>query len=1429
MAEADTPLKHASAWQQLTFSWASGIFRKGDKLSADDLFPLLPLDTVQTATQSLAQAWEAEKLSAAAKGKPPRLSTAYLRAFLPFYLKICLFIVWKGCFVLAQSQFLALLLTSLSQPLLSSDVEAYLYALGLTLTAVCGGLLHHLFFFQAWRAGMHWKAAAQGLIFDKILSVDGGVMSSGAMSSGGIVNLAAGDVERFQKLCQMGAYVVLAPAEAVVILWLLWREVGIAALAGAGTLLFFVILQTWLSQRTAALRMHISKVTDERVRLQGQVIAGIRTLKMYAWEPPYASAVKRVRAKESALIAQASTYRAINEAFAVVASTLVCGATFLAAWGMEQHLSPRNVFVTQALFAFLQVEMARFFPLAIESLGEVQVALTRIETFLLKPQAQSAVPPAEDAVDAGSPVVQVIVATCSWPVSLKASALKSACPGGPSAALTVRTEHTEVAFTLHDVNLRVDRGQFVAIVGAVGAGKSTLLSMLMRELRPSQGEVHVHGRIAYVAQAAWVLTGTLRENITFGSTWDEKKYAAVIHASCLGPDIARFPEGDQVILGERGVNLSGGQKARLGVARALYLAQEGDIALIDDPFAALDSRVGRALYNRAVGPNGYLASMNVTRILVTHALQYVRAADQIVVMHQGHVALQGTFEQLSSAWAASVSASTASSSSSSSPAPTEECKPTSSLSSSPSPPSGAKVEYGAALTDLFGGKHADLAPAGASGSSDEDSAVAAAVAEEEGSQLLPPPTPSTPTAGPSTPKPPASNGDNSVISAENMASGSVKRNVYMEYIQAAGGFWTGTLWVLGMIFGTSLVLLSSSWLAIWCAQPFQQQRNILYPAVYGGLLAATLVVGLARAVQFFLSAVLASRRLHDLAFAKLLTGTATFFSSNPAGRLLNVLAKDVGLADEYIPFVAFDFLAISATVVGILLMVVIVNPWLLLCLAPLVVVFFKLREYYMQTARVVKRLESTSRSPVFALMQECLSGAGLHTLRAFRLQQAMKDRFAEYTNTNLKAYFVFLATSRWLGVRLDAICLVLYIVTAFACVALRNSIAPGLVGLVLSLLNVCTNALQWAVRQSSELENSMIAVERVVAYARDLGPPDTEELDLEGEDLPTAGHTLAVRGSKQEDEDVIVSPLHKGKRIELPKSWPKSGSIDIQDLWLKYRPGLPYVLRGVKARIPAGCRVGVVGRTGAGKSSLYLALLRLIEPARHPLEASPSDGHSSACREGSVGVLIDGVDIADVPLTRLRRAVSVIPQDPVLFAGDLRGNIDPWHAHSDEQCLSALRAAQLAHMHLGTAIAEGGSNLSVGQRQLVCLARALLRQSKIVLVDEATASVDADTDAAVQVALRSIFAIQHASASPAAIGGAPMPTSADTVPVIDSKGTTALIIAHRLTTVLDCDLVLVMDQGRVVQAGHPDVLSQQQGPFADLLAQSQAAHNAAHT
>ncbi|CAM9972835.1 unnamed protein product, partial [Ectocarpus sp. 12 AP-2014] len=574
-----------------------------------------------------------------------------------------------------------------------------------------------------------------------------------------------------------------------------------------------------------------------------------------------------------------------------------------------------------------------------------------------------------------------------------------------------------------------------------------------------------------------------------------------------------------------------------------------------------------------------------------------------------------------------------------------------------------------------------------------------------------------------------------LVVSEDQESGRLKRSTYWEYIREAAGVWQVVLIIFSMAGGQVLVMGVTVWLARWSRQSEREQdrsRNVIVLAL---LSAAAVVVALSRAVLAFFSLVKASHRLHNRMLKRVVRAPVLFFDSNPVGRILNRFTKDMHFMDDLLPMTLYDCITCSFMVTGNTLIIFFVNPWVVLSLLPALWYFIHLMGFYLKTSREAKRLEAVTRSPVYSQLSETLDG--LVTIRAFGKQHRFLSQFTERVNLNTRAYFAWVYTARWLGFRMDMVVIIVLTASCFFSVAVNeysSSVDAGLLGAALVYVLQLGGLFQWAVRQAAEVENQMVSAERVLSYCR-----VPQEASLESEP-----------GCKPAD------------------GWPSKGNIEVRDMSMRYREDLPPVLKGLTLSIKGGSRVGVVGRTGAGKSSLIAALFRLVEYDRD-----------------RGGIEIDGVDISRVGLHDLRPKMSVVPQTPFLFSGSMRLNLDPFAKQSDAQMWASLEAVQMKTYvqslagGLDAPVAEGGGNLSVGQRQLLCLARAVLQRSQILVMDEATANIDQHTDSLIQDVVRTSF-----------------------------KGKTVIMVAHRLNTVIDCDQVVVLSEGSVVEAGHPHVLLQ---------------------
>ncbi|XP_048800530.1 ATP-binding cassette sub-family C member 2 [Lagopus muta] len=872
---------------------------------------------------------------------------------------------------------------------------------------------------------------------------------------------------------------------------------------------------------------------------------------------------------------------------------------------------------------------------------------------------------------------------------------------------------------IRDVNLDIKAGSLVAVVGAVGSGKSSLVSAMLGEMENIKGHINIQGSLAYVPQQAWIQNATLKDNILFGSELDEARYQKVIKACALLPDLELLPAGDQTEIGEKGINLSGGQKQRVSLARAVY--NDADIYILDDPLSAVDAHVGKHLFEHVLGPKGLL--QNKTRILVTHSISFLPQVDNIVVLVAGAVSEHGSYSTLLANRGAFAQF----------------------LNSYGSQEEGAAEETTAAvgLDGIEEQGDEGMEPFVEEGPDD----VVTMTLKREASILRKEFTRSISRRSTTSVKKVQEElvkniKGQKLIEKEAVETGKVKFSMYMQYLRAVG-FGFSFLVAMGFVGNYGAYVGTNLWLSAW-TDDAEHYQNETYPVQQRDLRIGVFgALGISQALFLFLATILssygamrASRILHDQLLSNILRVPMSFFDTTPTGRIVNRFAKDIFTIDETIPTSFRTWLNCFMGIISTLLMIALATPFFLVVIVPLGIFYYFVLRFYISTSRQLRRLDSVSRSPIYSHFGETVSG--ISVIRSYGHQQRFLQQNEKIMDINQKTVHSWIVSNRWLAIRLEFVGSLVVFFSALLAVISKNSLEGGIVGLsVSSALNV-TQTLNWLVRMTSELETNIVAVERVHEYMK----------------------------VKRE------APWVTDKRP--PHGWPSRGEIQFVNYEVRYRPELELVLHGINCNIGSTEKVGVVGRTGAGKSSLTNCLFRILEAAGGK-------------------IIIDGLDIATIGLHDLRQNLTIIPQDPVLFTGTLRMNLDPFDQYTDEEVWKALELAHLKAYaqelpeRLQHIVSEGGENLSVGQRQLLCLARALLRKAKILILDEATAAVDLETDHLIQTTIRSAFA-----------------------------DCTVLTIAHRLHTIMDSNRVMVMQAGKIVEFDSPDKLLQKQSIFSAM-------------
>ncbi|KAI8362629.1 multi drug resistance-associated protein MRP [Blakeslea trispora] len=1277
--EYESPEEKVNIFGRLTFEWMTPLMRLGYQkpLTMEDLWNLKSDDQSANVSTQFQQNWQKEL----AKQKP-----SLLRALLK---------TLGGPFALAaftQPWLLKKLMGWVTSYTSDEPEPAYfgiVIAISMFLTTICQTMFLHQYFQRCFMTGMRLRSALVTAIYQKTLVLSNASRQQSTV--GEIVNHMSVDAQRLMDLCTYFHIIWSGPFQIVIALVFLYNTMGPSIGAGVGILLLAIPLNTMIARKMRSLQKKQMGNKDARVKLMNEILNGIRVIKLYAWETPFLEKINYIRNDlELATLKKIGVMSAVQN-FTFTSIPFLVSLTTFAVYvcTSSKPLTSDIAFVAIALFGLLQFPL-NVFPNVITSTIEASVSLYRIEKYISAEEIDlNAVTRLDYRKDPkyteNTPLVEINNADFKW-------------------------SREDVQPVLSNVNLQVKKGQVTAIVGRVGSGKSSLISALLGDTVKVNGDVILRGSVAYVPQQPWVMNASLRDNIVFGHRWDPEFYDRVLEACSLKSDIAILNGGDQTEIGERGINLSGGQKARVSLARAIYA--RADIYLLDDPLSAVDAHVGRHIFDNVIGPEGILK--NKARVLVTHGISYLPRVDHVIMLREGKINLSGTYSDLmsqkSELYALITDYGTQKNT---------EDESTDATFGDEQVLEGntASVDVIPREEDVSNNRTRQRLNSDASSISIKTLRRASIVSLKKNVRYK------------------NATETDRLITVEESAKGSVNWDVYKQYAKSCSLY--GVITVLGLLLLSQLAsVLNNIWLKHWSSQNQESGANNsvwYYLAVYAliGWSSALFSVGQTLALWVY-CAIRSARILHSDMLDAIIRSPMSFFDTTPLGRILNRFSKDQHTIDEGLPRTFQGYFRVLFSVISTIAIVAYSTPIFMVVVIPLGFLYIYIQRYYLTTSRELKRLDSVGKSPIYSHFQETISGVS--TIRAYEQQRRFVFENENRLDDNQKAYYPSISCNRWLAVRLEFLGSIIILSAAlFAALSIiyGSSIDAGLVGLSVSYALSITQALNWVIRMYCEIETNIVSVERVKEYI----------------DLPTEKYN-SVRG---------VNPM-----------WPEKGLIEFRDYSTRYRPGLDLALRDLSFTVAPREKIGIVGRTGAGKSSLSLSLFRIVEAAR-----------------GSIS--IDGVDISSLRLFDLRSRLTIIPQDPVLFAGTVRENLDPFGSHEDNELWQALKLSHLGeHISkmdgkLNAVVLEGGENFSVGQRQLICLARALLRRTTILVLDEATAAIDVETDAIIQETIRHQFA-----------------------------NCTILTIAHRINTVLDSDRILVLDKGSIAEFDAPSTLLENQ-------------------
>ncbi|KAL3821106.1 hypothetical protein ACJIZ3_007011 [Penstemon smallii] len=1254
--ETMTPYANAGIFSLFTFSWMGPLISLGNKkiLDLQDVPQLESADTVRGAFPMLNSKLESSN----------KITTLMLT-------KGLLFTVWWEI-VISAIYVLVYTLASYVGPYLIDNFVQYLNGKrnykneGFVLVSVffiakvfeCLAQRHR--FFKVQQAGYRARAALVAKVYNKGLTLSG--QSKQGHTSGEIINLMSVDAERIGDFCWYLHDPWMVILQVALALAILYRNLGLASIAALVATILVMLANVPLGSLQERFQDKLMKSKDKRMKATSEVLRNMRILKLQAWELKFLSKILDYRKVETGWLKKYLYTSAITTFVFWGAPTFVSVVTFGACMIMGIPLESGKILSALATFRILQEPIYNL-PDTISMIVQTKVSLDRIASFLslddLQPDLVEKLPESSDIA------IEIMDGNFSWDLS------------SPNP-------------TLKDINFRASRGMRIAVCGTVGAGKSSLLSCILGEMPKVSGIVRINGTKAYVAQTPWIQSGKIEENILFGKEMDRQLYDKVLEACSLKKDFEILSFGDQTVIGERGINLSGGQKQRIQIARALY--QDADIYLFDDPFSAVDAHTGSHLFNECI--LGLLESKTV--IYVTHQVEFLPAADIILVMRDGRIKQAGKYNDI--------------------------------------------LKSGSDFMELVGAHEEALSAL------DSKEAGSTTNAEEGTSGNAKPILGKQASRKEENDKTDNSEGKKEqLVQEEEREKGSVGLLVYWKYITTAYGGLLVPFTLLAQILFQILQIGSNYWMA-W-ATPVSKDvpapvRGSTLIIVYVSLAIGSALCIFGRALLVatagFKTATILFNKMHMCIFR----APMSFFDSTPSGRILNRASTDQSTVDLNMASIVGLFAFAIIQLLGIIAVMSQVAWQVFIIFIPVAGICIYLQRYYIGSARELARLCGVCKAPFIQHFSETLSGSS--TIRSFDQESRFRDISMRLIDGYSRPKFHTAGAMEWLCIRLDMLSLITF---AFSLVFLifipEGSIDPSVAGLAVTYgLNL--NKLQaWVVRNLCTMEQRIISVERILQYTTIPSEPP-----------------LVVESNRPQS------------------NWPIHGEVIIRDLQVRYAPHMPFVLRGLTCTFYGGKRTGIVGRTGSGKSTLIQTLFRIVDP---------TGGQ----------ILIDGIDIASIGLHDLRSRLSIIPQDPTMFEGTVRSNLDPLEEYTDEQIWEALDKCQLGDEvrkkpeKLDSAVSENGENWSVGQRQLVCLGRVLLKKSKVLVLDEATASVDTATDNLIQITLKEHF-----------------------------TDSTVITIAHRITSVIDSDMVLLLDNGLRKEYSSPEkLLEDKSSLFSKLVAE----------
>ena len=1188
------------------------------------------------------------------------------------------------------------------------------------------------------------KAQLNLLIYDKLLRIP--MFNTGKFNDGQIINLFQLDSDAFGELIIYTTYIIMVPFRVIYSIYLLFLFFKLAFIPGLVVLIISGVMFAIYGQEEENLHNENMKATDERMNITSRVFDMIKIIKLYSWEKLFKKKINEKREKEIAISKKK-----------LKVTTIITSIN----WGVEDVLSMVCVIFYSLFYGQMEVDkiLTAFFiiggfveplfclPDFFIYLFEAIVSMRRIQDFLaIKEYDYQQVEYIKNKdnvysiqinhVDFGVEKTindendnneenknkntsnnnnlnnndkilipkQIEMENISdnddinddnenmtLSTNLKNDLVNKNYNPNKKRKKLLNTPEVRKILLLKDINLQIKKGEHIGIIGEVGSGKTCLLNAIINNLQVfsknnSKGNIKLSGKISFVSQNPWILNTTVEENIVFFSPKDDEKYKKIISVCQLEPDFSTFQRGDQTEIGEKGVNLSGGQKARISIARAIYT--DSEIYIFDDPLSALDAYVGMNLFKGVF--NEYLKDK--TFIITTHALQYLNFFDRIIYMNNGKIEWTGTYNEIIN-----------------------------------------QDFYGEFVKNLERKKSSEIKDEEKNKKEQKNIEEENTEDEEEDSSKK------------------------IVIKMERKKSlldldykDKINFSTLKPLIKYSGGInflvqilSVNILWKIFEIYSSYYL---SSWSSI---TGLSNRDNNIKLMIYTTITTCGLLCIIFRQrlmqkayLKFYIA-------VHDILVDKLLSAPVNLFHDiTPRGNIITRLSKD--LTDSArLNNIMSGTIRVAFQIVGSIVVCTIFNYWTL----PIIILIFTIEVYFslyiLQPMREISRMEGRYRTPLIGAFSESIYG--LHIIRAFQYE----NNFVEKFNNRMNDYFKILIFQSGIkgcyGINLDLISFLLLTFILISCCIFKEKYSSQSIGLLLTYSIELIDHLYDFMERFSRVSQRLVSLERIISYTK----------------IVQEKYPVLIT-----DKNLKQYPTNNKKST----TFISQGKINFSNYSVKYRPGTPTVLKNLNFEIKPKEKIGVVGRTGSGKSTLCLCLFRILE-----------------AQNGSI--LIDGIDISQIGLDILRKNLTIIPQEPTLIEGTLRENIDPEKIFEDEKILSILKDVGLDDFmegkNLDYLVENNGNNISIGEKQLICIARALIKKSKIILMDEATANIDYKTETFLQSSINK-----------------------------ELKDCTVITIAHRIKTIINYDKILVLNNGEMIEFDSPKNLLEKKGLFYQLYKES---------